>query len=70
VGGAGRLAVVVEVGGVDGHDLGGEAVLGPGLGGTLLGARPNSSVSARVMPHLSAMRSAPSNCEVISYCSK
>ncbi len=28
--------------------------------------RPNSSVSARVMPHLSAIRSAPSNCEVIS----
>ena len=32
--------------------------------------RPNLSVSSRVMPHLSAMRSAPSNCEVISYCSK
>ena len=32
--------------------------------------RPKASVSARVMPHLSAMRSAPSNCEVISYCGK
>ena len=38
VGGAGGLAVVVEVGGVDGDDLGAEAVLGPGLGGALLGA--------------------------------
>jgi hypothetical protein len=33
-------------------------------------AKPNASVSSRVMPHFSAMRSAPSNCEVISYCSK
>ena len=32
--------------------------------------KPKASVSARVMPHLSAMRSAPSNCEVISYCGK
>ena len=37
VGGAGRLALVVEVGRVDRHDLGVEAVLGPGLGGALLG---------------------------------
>jgi len=29
-------------------------------------ARPNRSVSSRVMPHLSAMRSAPSNWDVIS----
>ena len=33
-------------------------------------ARPNASVSARVTPHLSAMRSAPSNCDVNSYCPK
>ena len=33
-------------------------------------ARPKASVSSRVMPHVSAMRSAPSNCEVISYCPK
>ena len=33
-------------------------------------ARPNRSVSSRVMPHFSAMRSAPSNCDVISYCEK
>ncbi len=30
-------------------------------------ARPKRSVSSRVMPHFSAMRSAPSNCDVISY---
>ncbi len=29
-------------------------------------AKPKASVSSRVSPHLSAMRSAPSNCEVIS----
>ena len=39
VGGARRLAVVVEVGRVDAHQLGAEAVLGPGLGGQLLGAQ-------------------------------
>ena len=33
-------------------------------------ARPKASVSARVTPHLSAMRSAPSNCEVNSYWAK
>ena len=33
-------------------------------------ARPKASVSARVMPHFSAMRSAPSNWEVNSYCAK
>jgi hypothetical protein len=65
-----RLAVLVAVGRLDGDVLAGEAVLGPRLRGALLAAKPNASVSSRVMPHLSAMRSAPSNCEVISYCSK
>ena len=37
VGGAGGLALLVDVGGVDGKDLGGVAVLGPGLGGPVLG---------------------------------
>ena len=37
VGGAGRLAVVVEVGGVDGDDLAVEAALGPRPGRPLLG---------------------------------
>jgi hypothetical protein len=39
VGGAGGLALVVEIGCVDLDDLGGEAILGPGLGGQLLGAQ-------------------------------
>src|SRR5262249_10191277 len=33
-------------------------------------AKPNRSHSARVMPHWSAMRSAPSNCDVTSYWGK
>src|SRR4029079_18694594 len=37
VAGAGRLALVVDVGCVDRDDLAAEAVLGPGLGGALLG---------------------------------
>jgi hypothetical protein len=40
VGGAGGLALVVEIGRIDLDDLGGEAILGPGLGGELLGAEP------------------------------
>ena len=63
----GGLAVLVEVGGVDrrrswpskrssAHARAARCWL----------RRPKASVSARVMPHLSAMRSAPSNCEVIS----
>ena len=70
VGGAGGLALLVHVGGVDRHDLGAEAVLGPGLGGELLRPEAEASVSSRVMPHLSAMRSAPSNWEVNSYWGK
>ena len=38
VGGAGGLALLVEVGGLDRHDLGAEAILGPGGGGVLLRA--------------------------------
>ena len=52
-----------------GDDLGVEAALGPGLRRPAAGTRrPNASVSSRVMPHFSAMRSAPSNCDVNSYC--
>ena len=71
VGGAGGLALVVEVGGVDRRRSGASkrpsAQAGRPAAGT---ARPKASVSARVMPHFSAMRSAPSNCEVNSYCPK
>ncbi len=70
VGRAGGLALLVAVGGFDRDVLAGEAVLRPGLGGPLLAGKPKASVSSRVMPHLSAMRSAPSNWEVISNCSK
>ena len=71
VGRAGGLALLVEVG-----------RRRPGRTGRRSGPRPrrraarccddspNASVSSRVMPHLSAMRSAPSNCEVISYWAK
>jgi hypothetical protein len=44
-----------------------EAALGPRPGGALLRRQPKRSVSSRVMPHFSAMRSAPSNWDVISY---
>ena len=37
VGRAGGLALLVDVGSVDRHDLAAEAILGPGLGGALLG---------------------------------
>ena len=48
VGRAGGLALVVDVGSVDRHDLAAEAVLGPGLGGALLGqeAEPVGVVAA------------------------
>ena len=59
VGGAGGLAVLVDVGRVDGHDLALEAVLAPTPGRRAPATRsPKWSQSARVMPHWSAMRSA------------
>ena len=69
--GAGGLAVVVEVGRVDREHL----ALEPALAATRVAARtcdssPKWSQSSRVMPHLSAMRSAASNWVTYSYCAK
>ena len=64
---AGRLAVLVDVGRVDRRRTGRRSGPRPTPGRrAAASARPNASVSSRVMPHLSAMRSAPSNCEVNS----
>ena len=68
--GSGRLAVVVEIGGLDGHDLRLVAPLRPRLGGAVLGRLPKTSHPSRVIPHLSAMRSAPSNWLVSSWCAQ
>ena len=68
VGGAGGLAVVVEVGRVDRRRSGCRSDPRPRPAApSSCERRPNSSASARVMPHLSAMRSAPSNWVVNSY---
>ena len=64
---AGRLAVLVDVGGLDGDPLAVVAALGPRPRPPAAATPARSaSVSSRVMPHFSAMRSAPSNCDVIS----
>ena len=57
-----RLALVVEIGRGDRHDLGARTGPRPRPGAARSWeSLPNSSQSARVMPHFSAMRSAPSN---------
>ena len=64
---AGRLAFLVDVGRVDRQHLALEAAFGPRPLRALSATRGRTaSQSARVMPHLSAMRSAPSNCDVSS----
>ena len=71
VGGAGGLALLVDVGGLDRARSGvPKRSSAQAVAAFCCERKPKASVSSREMPHLSAMRSAPSNCEVISYCGK
>ena len=62
----GRFAVLEADRGLDRKNLRCKAIFGPGPAARSWERKPNASVSAREMSHCLAIRSAPSNCEVIS----